>query len=417
MVYTRTVELNPEKEKNVDLRARIKSLTTKLSADKTALYIPEEKPLKTDSECYEDIVTQADKFIREPNIENEDQLASVLEQNNMMLCAYAYQETSQDKRDVARMAFNGYVDRPLEFKLSPTFRELKNYPLKRAQTKAEDYDLSFSSVWNVFKKVPEFAAIEEDVKKGLSRFGVPPEKLADLNLKDFCFVINEQFRSSKGDKAKVFSESYKAKHTKRFIAENEAQFRKGLLSMEGTKPEYVDTLVAAMKRGMTDLTKLKDRNGNPVWKEEWANQPVVDVHHIVNVKDAAVLESQDKTFADVNNYTNMCFIVRHPSHDAMHALEHDLNGNYHDDIFYNRKIDQKHIYRIQPPEGVKCMMGFDKFIFDRDYLGLPKEQQIAAEKQKPGYYKNSQNKRFEQRGYKRQQYKFDTRKEVQYSHG
>ena len=61
--------------------------------------------------------------------------------------------------------------------------------------------------------------------------------------------------------------------------------------MPDVKKEYVETLIRAMKKGITDLSKYKE-NGPPVWKDEWANQPVLDVHHITNIKDAQTKESQ-----------------------------------------------------------------------------------------------------------------------------
>jgi hypothetical protein len=176
-----------------------------------------------------------------------------------------------------------------------------------------------------------------------------------------------------GGAVKVFKESYKARHTKRFIEENEEEFKAGLLAMPGVKKEYVKTLIRAMHKGITDLTKYKE-NGQSVWKEEWANQPVIDVHHIVNIKDSATKEAQGLSWTNINDYENMCFIVRYPQHDAMHALEQDLQGNYHNDIFYNREIGKSSFYRIQPPEGVRCMLGFHNMIYDRKYLGLPEKE-------------------------------------------
>ncbi|MEE6206779.1 MAG: hypothetical protein VZR95_01840 [Alphaproteobacteria bacterium] len=356
---------------NADVKRRIEEMRK----NNQTLHIGE-KFEKSDDECYREIADTCNKFVGFANEENETALADTLEKYNMQLYCYPYAETSQDKRDVARMAFNGCVDRPQDFKLSELMRTMKNRPWERAQTKPEDYDLSFSTAWQVFKQVPEFAAIEDKVKKGLSTYGIPPEKLADLSVKDFCFVINEQFRNSNDNRAKVFPESYKARNTKRFINENEQEFRAGLMAMDGVRKDYVDALVAAMKRGLTDLTKL------PGYKKEWDNQPVVDVHHIVNIKDSASIEEKGKSFADINKYENMCFIVRHPSHDAMHALETDLakvgyDGKpiSHEDIFYNRKIDRKTIYRIQPPEGVRCMFGLNSVIYDKKYLGLDENTQ------------------------------------------
>ena len=350
--------------------AQMKQRIETLRNNNQTLHIGE-KIEKSDDECYREIADVCNNFLRTRDEKDELQLADTLEKYNMQLYCYPYAEISQDKRDVARMAFNGCVDRPQEFKLSNLLRTMKNRPWERAQTKPEDYDLAFSSAWQVFKQVPEFASVEDKVKKGLAQYGIPSEKLAELSVKDFCFIINEQFRNSGDMKAKVFPESYKARNTKRFINENEQEFRAGLMAMDGVRKDYVDALVAAMKRGLTDLTRL------PGYKKEWDNQPVVDVHHIVNIKDATSLEEKGKSFADVNRYENMCFIVRHPSHDAMHALETDLAKVGYDgkpisreDIFYNRQIDRSTIYRIQPPDGVRCMFGLNSVIYDKKYLGL-----------------------------------------------
>ncbi|MBP5615891.1 MAG: hypothetical protein J6X42_05025 [Alphaproteobacteria bacterium] len=360
-------------------RSLLKQRISDLKQEQTNLYIEQPLSDKSDDECYQEIAAACDQFIKDPSAKNEQKLAATLEEHNLQLYCYPADITSKDKKDVARMAFNGYVDRPQEYQLSPIVRQMKNKPLERQHTTPQDYDLSYSSVWNVFKQVPEFAAIEEQVKKSLAVFGIPPQELPKLQVKDFCYLINEQMRSNAGGGAvKVFNESYKARHTKRFIAENEDEFRKGLLAMPGVQPEYVNTLIRAMKRGVTDLSKYKE-NGVPVWKEEWADQPVIDVHHIVNIKDSATKEAEGKSFTNINDYENMCFIVRYPEHDAMHALEQDLQGNYHEDIFRNRQIGTNMFYRIQPPPGVRCMLGFHNMIYDRKYLDLPEKEKKNVE--------------------------------------
>ena len=360
-------------------RSLLKQRISDLKQEQTNLYIEQPLSDKSDDECYQEIAAACDQFIKDPSAKNEQKLAATLEEHNLQLYCYPADITSKDKKDVARMAFNGYVDRPQEYQLSPIVRQMKNKPLERQHTTPQDYDLSYSSVWNVFKQVPEFAAIEEQVKKSLAVFGIPPQELPKLQVKDFCYLINEQMRSNAGGGAvKVFNESYKTRHTKRFIAENEDEFRKGLLAMPGVQPEYVNTLIRAMKRGVTDLSKYKE-NGVPVWKEEWADQPVIDVHHIVNIKDSATKEAEGKSFTNINDYENMCFIVRYPEHDAMHALEQDLQGNYHEDIFRNRQIGTNMFYRIQPPPGVRCMLGFHNMIYDRKYLDLPEKEKKNVE--------------------------------------
>ena len=353
------------------MRRRIEQM----QKNKEILYINNIDQNLSDDEIYRQIADACNQFVKIADAESEKNLADILEKYNLQLYCYSFNSVSSDKCAVARMAFNGYVDRPQEYQLSESFRRIKNVFSARVSAKPEDYDLSYSSGWNQFKKVPEFAAIEDKVKKGLSEYGVPPEKLAELKLKDFCFIINEQFRGNHNLKAKVFSESYKAKNTIRFINEYENEFRAGLLSMKNVREDYVEALIKAMKKGCTDLSK------SPDFKPEWKNQPVIDVHHIVNIKDVNSLENSGKDFMHINDYENMCFIVRYPQHDAMHALEQDLaNVNeqgqpiYHNDIFNNYEVDKKMIYRIQPPDGARCMLGFNSVIYDKNYLGLQNDE-------------------------------------------
>ncbi len=351
-----------------------------------------EKFEKSDDECYREVADACNNFLRTRDVKEELQLADTLEKYNMQLYCYPHSEMSEDKSVVARMAFDGHVKKG---KLSWLMRDMSNDPKKRFQQTPEDYDLS-GTVWEVFKQIPEFAALEDKIRKALAMYGIPNQDEAytvkdipkegqpiernfninNLTARDFCYMLIEQTRGSKDMNTKLLKENYKVRHTIRFINENEQEFRAGLMAMDGVRKDYVDALVAAMKRGLTDLRKL------PGYKKEWDNQPVVDVHHIVNVKDVNSLEKSGKSFADVNRYENMCFIVRHPSHEAMHALETDLAKVGYDgrpeirnDVFSNRKIDRKFIYRIQPPEGVRCMFGLNSVIYDKKYLGLEENTQ------------------------------------------
>lgn len=248
--------------------------------------------------------------------------------------------------------------------------------------------------------------LEAKIKKGLAKYHVPPDALSGhvmdpsnpderkiLTLNDFNFILNDQFGKNYEVKTKIIPESYKTKHTKRFIKENEQEFRAGLLAMEGVREDYVEALIAAMKKGCTDLTKL------PGYKKEWDTQPVVDVHHIVNIKDCANIKEDGKNWTNVNDYENMCFIVRHPSHDAMHLIEkmmHTIDdlGNYvaknknKENVFTNEQTGRKFIYRVQPPDGARCIIGFDTVIYDRHALGMDENTQTNL----PGATKEGQLK-------------------------
>lgn len=351
-------------------------------------------PTDTEKDALTEIIEAGNMFVRTGSVAEQKLLADTLEKHNLELYCYDYTETSKDKSRVARMAFEGYVDKPNEYDLSNDFRRLKNFQIQRASTNPEDYNLDNSTVWQVFKQVPEFAAIEDKVKSACANFGLPPEMLPQLQCSDICYLINEKFRGERGDAAKVFPESYKARNTKRFIKENEAEFRAGMLAIPGVDKNYVETLIRAMKQGFTDLTKYKE-NGKPAMRKEWANQPKINVHHIVNVKDCSTVENGGKrSFAEVNSYKNMCFMLEEPVHSAVHTLETDIaHKTLRNDIFYNRRIDRRFIFRIQPPEGVRCMLGFNNMIFDKDFLEKYVDRskaQKAERESNPNYHKNYQ---------------------------
>lgn len=50
---------------------------------------------------------------------------------------------------------------------------------------------------------------------------------------------------------------------------------------------------------------------------EWANQPAIDVHHIINIKDCRLFEAEGKSYADVNAYENMCIVSNGTLFDAV----------------------------------------------------------------------------------------------------
>lgn len=394
--------------------------------------------------AYKEIRDAAEKFVRSNSLETEQELAKVLEKYNLHLYCYPYNETSRDKRDVARMAFSGWVNKPFEEQLSDTFRKYKNRKVEKVNSDPEKYNLDNSSAWQVFKQVPEFAEHEEKLKEGLANYGIDPNELPNLKAKDIAYILGGfSDENTRKTSAPLMKESYKAKHTKRFINENKEEFKKGMYAMLGVSNKemelfeniakikkqypnisdeefaqkknqlvrdahvskegfkkaiksaaYVNRLIEVMEQGRTDLSEDK----NPDGTLKWEGMPVIDVHHVVNIKDASTKEGEGKGFNSINDYSNMCFIVRNPQHDAMHALENDMNGKYREDIFYNREIDKKFIYRIQPPEGVKCVFGFNNMIYDKEYLAnndLSKEEVKAKAYSSKYHIQNSNRENME----------------------
>ena len=109
------------------------------------MFIGQENTEQSDDECHTEIEMFCKNFINEPTAKTEQELAQVLEKHNLQLYCYSSDVTSQDKKDVARMAFNVYVDRPQEYQLSPIVRSMKNNPQNRISIRSDDYDLSNSS--------------------------------------------------------------------------------------------------------------------------------------------------------------------------------------------------------------------------------------------------------------------------------
>ena len=385
-----------EEQRDLTTQERVALLKRRIEEMKrkqTILYVGQPEATQSDDECYAEIIAACEKFLNTDAEEDEIKLARTLEKHNLQLYYYPpnTQEFTSTQNAVARMAFNGTLP-PYE-SLRPSREIIMGNPQLRGKITPESYDFQ-NTQWEVFKQIPEFAELEAKLREGLAKKGISQEDLPKLKVHDYCYVLDEQLRKHPKQKyVKFMQESYKARNTKRFISENEEEFRAGMLAMPGIKKDYVETLIKAMKLGITDVTKYKE-NGQEVWKEEWANQPVINVHHIVNVKDTDVMKEQGKKWCSVNDYENMCFIVTYPQHKAMHALEKSIHEM---PIFENRKnIGKKGWYRIQPPPGVRCMLGFHNMIYDRSYMNLT-ENEKSDIKQKS---ENNPNRRNGNRIYK-----------------
>lgn len=213
-----------------------------------------------------------------------------------------------DKSVIARMVFNGGVEKPMG-NYSPKFADIANYPYKYAGTpgKAEDYDLESSTVWQAMKEEPRLAEMQDKPKAALAKAGVPKEILPEMNINDFKYLMFNHCAAQKGlGFAKLFQArdengnpltykdrsgkevpvctSAKQENVKRFIKEN-PQFKDMMLKMPGIDKAYVEALVNKMSQsGLTDMSKELERH------PEWANQPAIDVHHIITSKTAACLK-------------------------------------------------------------------------------------------------------------------------------
>lgn len=263
-------------------------------------------------------------------------------------------KADKDLNVIARAAFNGYFKETIHDNLSKGF-----FDRRMDDFKPEDYNLDNCAVWQKFKKVPEFAQLEEIVKQGMAKLKISPDVLSSsyshpLNANDISKIICLQFKGSyqkNGLKQVCIKningfEGYKIRNTKRFIAENEKVFRKSMMlipfsgkDIEAAKAsgktheqalayckqvraEYVEALINLMKaKGSTNLAEAKDDKGKTLFKPEWSWQPKIDVHHINPIHNCETIELKGKNFTDINDYENMCFMVKEPYHTIMHYLD------------------------------------------------------------------------------------------------
>lgn len=319
-----------------------------------------------------------------------------------------------DKSVIARMVFNGGVEKPMG-NYSPKFADIANYPYKYAGTpgKAEDYDLESSTVWQAMKEEPRLAEMQDKLKAALAKAGVPKEILPEMNINDFKYLMFNHCAAQKGlGFAKLFQArdengnpltykdrsgkevpvctSAKQENVKRFIKEN-PQFKDMMLKMPGIDKAYVEALINKMSQsGLTDMSKELERH------PEWANQPAIDVHHIINIKDCRLFEAEGKSYADVNAYENMCIVSNGTLFDAVnraHGLSDandkaaSVHGSIHsaDMVFKDKDSNgdvRRTMVRLEPQPGVRCMLGFgeDMMIIENVKDGQSNDRRQEAEK-------------------------------------
>ena len=312
------------------------------------------------------------------------------------------------------MVFNGGVEKPMG-NYSPKFADIANYPYKYAGTpgKADDYDLESSTVWQAMKEEPRLAEMQDKLKAALAKAGVPKEILPEMNINDFKYLMFNHCAAQKGlGFAKLFQArdengnpltykdrsgkevpvctSAKQENVKRFIKEN-PQFKDMMLKMPGIDKAYVEALINKMSQsGLTDMSKELERH------PEWANQPAIDVHHIINIKDCRLFEAEGKSYADVNAYENMCIVSNGTLFDAVnraHGLSDandkaaSVHGSIHsaDMVFKDKDPNgdvRRTMVRLEPQPGVRCMLGFgeDMMIIENVKDGQSNDRRQEAEK-------------------------------------
>lgn len=422
--YAKRVSMHrdPEqhKKRGVNLSTRKKQILTKnkTTEENQKKEVVEEKvvveaPVLSDKEIGEELnrLTAAFRATNGEKEEGELRAFAALHHLNLRV-GTAVSKT--DKSVIARMVFNGGVEKPMG-NYSPKFSDIANYPYKYAGTpgKAEDYDLESSTVWQAMKEEPRLAEMQDKLKAALAKAGVPKEILPEMNINDFKYLMFNHCAAQKGlGFAKLFQArdengnpltykdrsgkevpvctSAKQENVKRFIKEN-PQFKDMMLKMPGIDKAYVEALVNKMSQsGLTDMSKELERH------PEWAHQPAIDVHHIINIKDCRLFEAEGKSYADVNAYENMCIVSNGTLFDAVnraHGLSDandkaaSVHGSIHsaDMVFKDKDPNgdvRRTMVRLEPQPGVRCMLGFgeDMMIIENLKNGQSNDRRQETEK-------------------------------------
>ncbi len=354
--------------------------------------------------------------------EDEDKLRTYAEENGMSLAIY--HEVAKDERsEIARIAFNGSVERP-RGGYSENYGKIVNNPSEYGKNPrtTDEYSLEHSTLWNVMKQFPEFASIEKRIIKGMAQAGVPPEILPEMNLNDFRHLLFNHCSAGQSTSfAKIFPQldangniirdfrtqkplttSAKQRNTMRFINEH-PEFYNMMMKIPGARKDYVQELIGQMKRGNTDMTGFLAKH------PEWKDQTAINLHHIINVKDCRVLTEQGKPLSNINEYDNMCIMgcgtleevmqkkttkpVKHQKLEGAHGAMHNYDTTFRNSMQYRHKwgeytppSGEDVIARMEPGPGVCCMMAFGK-----DFMIVDEQRKEQDLERQKGYVKVERN--------------------------
>lgn len=372
------------------------------------------------------------------SLEDEKKLQDFAQKYQIKL-SLKHEVTKDERSEIARMAFNGTVERPqcktyqsnknnTGNSFSPKPREyseeyskIVTNPLEYAKNPRakEDYNLDDNGLWHVMKQFPEFEGIKDRITSGLAQAGVPPEILPQMNLNDFKHFLTTHCSVGQSSSfAKIFPQtdekgnivrdfrtqkalttSAKQRNTIRFINEH-PEFADLMMRVPGARKDYVDELVRQMKKGNTDMTCFLKNH------PEWKDQTAINVHHIINVKDCRTLEEKGLPLSYINDYDNMCIMgcgtlgevmqkscsknQKHTKLPGIHGEMHNHDTTFRDSKLYRAKWgeytkpkENDVIARMEPAPGVCCMLAFgDEYcIVDENRKQRQTELQKAQKQQ------------------------------------
>lgn len=370
-------KINNILSKNNLARGNLKSFKKSNDAQEEVIAAPIPEVNETTEEIYNKIAELSAKYRATDSAEDKKAIDDYLGAHNMEFHEDDYKPLSSAKQKITRMAFNGGLEKPLDWernKMSDCYRNAARNHSNASLRKAGEYDLSTSTAWQVFEQVPEFKEKAYMFKEALANARINPDSVPELNVYDFADMMYEKFKNPSSKGFLPLFEGAKKKNTKRFIKENGEEFKAKLLEM-GADKDYVEILVNKMKiKGTTDMSREVD----PWSGQPFENQPIIDVHHIINIKDAGQLEAEGKSFLDVNNYENMCWMEK-KAHEACHLTDRP--------IFVNKDIDPltgrrniKTIQRARPLKDAKCCLGFklNMYIMNKKEQIIDKAKSVSS---------------------------------------
>ncbi len=315
-----------------------------------------------------------------------------LQTDELLKEAYHRREINQAKTCILRAAWNGYIVQPEKGHLSETLRAHLNYRdanlskmnVQLSETERNQLQDKFSErlaqneIWQICEQASAFSAHKKDVISALVNLNVPIDMVEKLNYSDLTHLMNHSAKElvnaggREVDGVKI--ESDKEKFYRRMYVEHRDDI-KLMLEKDGKDKEYIDDF----------LNKLKNGKGHDDY----------DAHHVFPISDPEAFEQiTGKNFMEMNQNV---VLVHKENHIFYHLMENYISQNGHSgfkfesvDLAYhdsdepdpNQKIGNAEAHRtifedkkgkmfylcVMPEEGVDCVMGFDRYIFNRQSL-------------------------------------------------
>ncbi|MDR1694194.1 MAG: hypothetical protein LBR70_03260 [Lactobacillaceae bacterium] len=247
-----------------------------------------------------------------------DELLSLLDKAGIEFKTQEFNSLTRAEKRVIRMDYYGSTTKPDPELLSDFYSRACKNPGNKNRYKPEDYDLSTSPSWLLFRQFKNFRNIETRVKRQLSESGVNPQDLKNMAVEDYTDVIHNQFKRAEDDENAPMFLGAKYSFVKDFIKNFEKPFVK-ILEDVGVDKRYIKELVKNMKsKGMSENFRVFDENGIEI------KGPRISVHHKIAVNEA---NSKSK-MGEINLFENLCLCIDDPYHGKIiHRLDKSLNEN------------------------------------------------------------------------------------------